>query len=537
MLPVHDSAIMAVATTQDGVVSVSRANTPRFTNLTTGHSTDIEGGGASSAITAIAFSPAGDGLYCGQADGAILAWDTRESMIPGQNARVQSLAFTTDGHLLASAGSNGIVRIWSPDPFEQVGNSLTGHTGSVRAVVFSPDGGQIFAAGEDGTIHVWDSPGREAFCQHGSKVRAVAAGADRIISGGEDGLVKVWDRSTGAQVHKLTGHSGSVVMVAAYGNEIVSAADDGVRLWSAATGELLAEQEARGTVAAALSVDGVEVIFAGSAGEIRFWDRPHGTTVSGSVPARFRALTLTPDRTEIVFGGMGGAVWVADRDSNALVEAPTVHKSGVTAIAVTPDGSWIISGSEDGAIHIWDRATGGTIVLTGHDSAVWSVAVAPDGDRIVSGGQDGTVRVWDLAGGQPIETFVGHTGEVYSVAVDGSGIVSGGADGTVRRWEELSGSASVVRADPLAEVVSDLESEHDRLGITGDVNTIAAVVGALSTTPPLSIALLGDWGGGEVEFHAAGVESDGGIAGAVDGGCQFVCGECAAGTVQCLALQ
>lgn len=502
MIPVHDSAIMAVAATQDGgVVSVSRANTPRFTNVTTGESTDIEGGGASSAITAIAFSPAGDGLYCGQADGVIMAWDTGESMIPGQNGRVQSLAFTADGHLLASAGSNGIVRVWSPDFFGQIGNSLTGHTGSVRAVVFTPDGGQIFAAGEDGTVHVWDSPGREAFCQHGSKVRAVAAGADRIISGGEDGLVKVWDRNTGTLVNTLTGHSGSIVMVALHGNEIVSAANDGVRLWSAISGELLAHREAYGTSAAALSADGAEIIFLSESGQIQFWDRPHGRTGTelASGAKNVQALAFTPDRTQIILGGADGVVGIWDRDTHQRTGSATPHTLNVLTLTVTADGSQIISGAADGSIHIWDRSSGRTEVLTGHESAVLSVAVTPDGDRIVSSGPDGTVRLWDTASGQLIETYAEHTGAVNSVAVDRSQAVSGGQDGTVR-IRNLTAMMPVGRADPLAEVVSDLESEQDRLGITGDVNMIAAVVGALSTTPPLSIALLGDWGAGKSSF-------------------------------------
>lgn len=64
----------------------------------------------------------------------------------------------------------------------------------------------------------------------------------------------------------------------------------------------------------------------------------------------------------------------------------------------------------------------------------------------------------------------------------------------VRRWASLPGRC------PLAEVTSDEESAEDRLGITPDVHIVSALAAAVSTEPPLSIALLGDWGTGKSTF-------------------------------------
>ena len=47
---------------------------------------------------------------------------------------------------------------------------------------------------------------------------------------------------------------------------------------------------------------------------------------------------------------------------------------------------------------------------------------------------------------------------------------------------------------------SDEESVEDRLDITPDVHTVDALATAVSTEPPLSIALLGDWGTGKSTF-------------------------------------
>ncbi|MGH3568259.1 MAG: P-loop NTPase fold protein [Pseudonocardia sp.] len=188
------------------------------------------------------------------------------------------------------------------------------------------------------------------------------------------------------------------------------------------------------------------------------------------------------------------------------------HPGPVLAVAVTPDGTQIVTGGADGTARIWDRASGQQVgaALTGHTSSVLAVAVTPDSTQIVTGGADGTARIWDRASGQQVgAALTGHTRSVWAVAVtpDGAQIVTGGADGTIRIWDRASGQqvagtalGVAARSAPLAEVSSDEESAEDRLDITPDVHTVAALAAAVSTEPPLSIALLGDWGTGKSTF-------------------------------------
>ena len=51
-----------------------------------------------------------------------------------------------------------------------------------------------------------------------------------------------------------------------------------------------------------------------------------------------------------------------------------------------------------------------------------------------------------------------------------------------------------------AAVVTDIEADVDRLGITADVQTLATVLAATTTAPPLSMALMGHWGSGKSTF-------------------------------------
>jgi len=140
---------------------------------------------------------------------------------------------------------------------------------------------------------------------------------------------------------------------------------------------------------------------------------------------------------------------------------------------------------------------------------VRAVAVTPDGRQIVTGGDDGTARLWDRTSGQLQTTLTGHTGWVWAVAVtpDGGEVVSVGDDGAIRVWNRRSGrqvrgtgSARVGAALPLSGLGSDAPTGEDLLQISGDVDRLAALAAAVSTAPPLSVALLGDWGSGKSSF-------------------------------------
>ena len=136
-----------------------------------------------------------------------------------------------------------------------------------------------------------------------------------------------------------------------------------------------------------------------------------------------------------------------------------------------------------------------------------SVAYAPDGATLATGGDDGTVRIWDTRTGQQQQQLTGHTGPVLAVAYapDGATLATGSGDLTVRIWNPRNGAQvdgtgfGVTRriGRPLAGVRSDAPSERDLIAATSDVETLADLIAAAETSPPLAIALIGDWGVGK----------------------------------------
>jgi len=129
---------------------------------------------ATHAAAALAFTPDGSTLAVGSAQtntvvwhsgraisyepGALQLWSVPEGRLLRDLGSdlygVYSLAFAPDGRLLASGGSDGIVRLWDTATGAQLA-ALPGHVSLIRTLAFSPDG-QLLASGDhEAMIRLW----------------------------------------------------------------------------------------------------------------------------------------------------------------------------------------------------------------------------------------------------------------------------------------------------------------------------------------------------------------------------------------------
>jgi WD40 repeat protein len=117
--------------------------------------------GYAGRVHGMAFSPDGRYLASACSDGTVRLWDVfvRRQLPPFAEPIIgaHGVAFSPGGRYLAVAGDDGTVRVLVLSTGRQV-LEPGGHDGPALGVTFSPDGRRLASTGRDGTVRVWDVP-------------------------------------------------------------------------------------------------------------------------------------------------------------------------------------------------------------------------------------------------------------------------------------------------------------------------------------------------------------------------------------------
>jgi len=153
-----------------------------------------------SPIRCLAFSPDGRFLAALREDGAVKLWDTEAGRLvrtfTGSGPCRGSICFSPDGRELASCGGEGICR-WLVATGE-LRPVLPAHRGKATGVAFSPDGHALASWGEDRGICIWAAGTgelRQVLEGHGGVVESCVWAPDSrlLASVGADRTVRLWD--------------------------------------------------------------------------------------------------------------------------------------------------------------------------------------------------------------------------------------------------------------------------------------------------------------------------------------------------------
>jgi len=160
---------------------------------------------ASEVWHALAISPTGDNLAAAGSTQSIAMWnrtfdrlDLPECFDTAHSHRIQALAFSPDGSLLASGSRDRLVKLWDVRQ-QRSTRVLLGHTDRVWSLAWAPDGSRLASAGADG-IRIWsmrDDTPREFPLQEDLIQSAAHVGPDgAFLTGGYTGWLRAWNSET-----------------------------------------------------------------------------------------------------------------------------------------------------------------------------------------------------------------------------------------------------------------------------------------------------------------------------------------------------
>jgi len=403
--------------------------------------------------------------------------------LTGHDGPVNSVAYSPDSRILASASADGTIRIWDMRTGEEMMTPLHSGDGPVWAVAFFPNSKSIVSGAESGTVCVWSLVGAHVAAQrlsgHIGAVSSVSVSPNgsRFASASTDKAIRLWNAETNQQLAVLKGHTGKVSTIAFSPNSLVlvsGSEDCTTQLWNVATRRPIyqpANRHGEPIYSLCFLPDG-QKIATGSGGDIILCKPQTGknSTLVHSGSERVLSVNPSPDGLSLV-SVYGKSVCLSTLPRFMAKAASVVldgHTETVRSATYSPNSLYIASASDDRTIRIWNAngkleaspamahdnplavsAEVSNLVmsdyheLAGHEDMVTSVVVSPDASVIVSGSLDRSVRIWDVqTGTEALPPLLGHGDWIRSVAIssDGRVIASGSVDRTVRLWDRQMGT-------------------------------------------------------------------------------------------------
>ncbi len=313
-------------------------------------------------------------------------------------------------------------------------HSLEGHSELVTSCAFSPDGSRLVTTSLDGCARLFDARSSELWMS----IRVPGCTFTRAHFDAR-GTVLLTSESSRADA-------------------MVAVTDNGLRVWDARTGELLAtlcgpESPLRDSC---FTPDGATVIAVDVNGTVRAWDwRSSRELWFARLPGQAWSLSPSPFDRRVAVGFQSGVRVFDSASGVAAFDLEGLSERSVVSVAFSPDGRWIAATDYGGTVGAWDASDGAQRFRTcAPAGTVQNISWLPDSRRFVTGGHGVRARLWTI---DPIPYLIGwqaHHGAVRSVAFHPSSksILSAGDDGLARLASAQDGSpirAIDVEAGPL----------------------------------------------------------------------------------------
>jgi WD40 repeat protein/tRNA A-37 threonylcarbamoyl transferase component Bud32 len=414
----------------------------------------------------VAYSPDGRFALTGETDGYARLWNLATGQVVGkpllhdggnfsatEAGNIGAVAFSVDGQVLLSGGSDNSVRLWDRDTGQLIGQ-LLGHKDAVVGIVVSRDGKTIATASLDKTAALWDFATRKLLktLPHDAKVAAVDFSPDgkTLLTGCRDGRAQLWDIGSGLKRGIPLCHVNEITCVAFDPDGqtfLTGSLDETARLWGAHTlaqvGPPFRLGEAVSCVA--FSPDGKMLGIGCRKGIVRLWRAPEEKAIG-------RPMTHTTAVQTVAFSRDGKTILSSAREAAALWDAGTgdlisswSNDGPVLCAQFTSDDQDVVTGSEHQGALLWDtpsvKRPKPTMrpppMQSGKNSRADLIATTPDGKLLVVEGERLVVHLWDLKSHQALQPALKPSGPIECIALspDGKLLATGCHDRTVHLWD------------------------------------------------------------------------------------------------------
>ena len=364
-------------------------------------------------IRTIQFAPDSRTLAVADGGGVVLLWNWKakeKQSIEAHDLPVQSLAFSADGEMLATGGTDESIKLWDRRTLQSKTARFDGQIGAVWSLAFSPDGKFLASGSRDMPINLWalqrlQSPAPTITNLNSEKIGNFTFSLDGqfMAAGCRDDSVRVWE---------------------------VATLNERFRLWGV-------------NRAVTFTRSGKWLLVADAAGAAQWWDLKSGArrpVPSYGAIGEITSVDFSPDRRIAGLGHKSGQIQLVAVDTGDVVGTYHGHRDAVLSVTFAPDGSRFASGSRDKDIRLWDVAVTNRShqVCTEHKGAVSGLAISGDGRIMASGCTANTIKFWDL---RNLEKSLGsrswHRSAIRTLAFspDGERLASGSDDHSVKLWD------------------------------------------------------------------------------------------------------
>ncbi|CAG9764149.1 unnamed protein product [Ceutorhynchus assimilis] len=263
------------------------------------------------------------------------------------------------------------------------------------------------------------------------------ADRDLMVSSGKDNSVQVWKLENAivsciAVGNRHTSSVGSVCFFSTNRSHFVSASQDTcLKLWELPDSQLQKIQNVE-----KINLNCKQTVIA------------HQKDIN--------CVAVSPNDKIVASASQDKTVKLWTGDNLELVGILKGHKRGVWSVRFSPVDQVVVTSSADCTIKLWSVANLSCLkTLEGHESSVLKAEFISKGMQILSAGADGLIKLFNLKNSECQYTMDQHEGRIWAMAIksDESGFLTGGSDSYLIKWKDVTEEKKQQQQKEMEELV------------------------------------------------------------------------------------